>query len=343
MSKSKKSAVMLLLLSSLAFNSAAQAQGVPSSQYAGLMGSSFPNASPTFPGVTSLGSLATPGLSLRKPGFNSIGSLPATGSLNGTVPTFSEYLSKQAAMNAALRSKIGWLSSLSSPLLCQARPALSTQQLVQTASRSTVTICVKKAKPDEKTGKLKVVLSQGTGFFVAPGVIATNCHVIRKMIILDDVPQAVALANINGAQEVLKFTKVIASDPEHDVALMAVESKGYGVTALPLADANSMQIGDDTYVYGSPVGLQGTFTMGNISGFRNSEATSKWLSPNDKTGDIVQITNLADHGNSGSAVLNKQGEVVAILWGGPKESGSITFCTNVRYIKGLLISSGICS
>ncbi len=310
MTRSVKTA-LVLLLSALSLNTVVRAEGVSSSKH----------PSPWEQSVNPYASLQNnPYTSLKSP----------------TSPVLSPN-----EMNL-LYSNLGYGSlSLSSPLLSAPRPVLNTQQIIKTANQSTVTINLAKFKKDPKTGAPKIVEAQGTGFFVAKGVIATNSALVNGLISKEGKPVAIAVLNINGAQKMLRVTSVIARDPKHDIALLAVEGGGYGVSPLPLADGNSMQVGDETYVFGSPFGLQGTFTRGNISGFRRSEDGDKMVISNDKDGDIVQITNPAETGSNGSAVLNNRGEVVALLWGGPEDSNIITYCTNVRYVKGLMISAGV--
>ena len=86
----------------------------------------------------------------------------------------------------------------------------------------------------------------GSGFIVsADGLILTNNHVVTGAssltVILDDTSQLPAT--------------VVATDPQHDLALVKVNATG--LTPVTLGDSSSVQVGQLAIAIGSPLG---TFT-----------------------------------------------------------------------------------
>ena len=68
---------------------------------------------------------------------------------------------------------------------------------------------------------------------------------------------------------------------------------------LKLGDANLVEVGEQVYVAGNPMGLEGTFSQGIISGVRHVG------------GDVlIQITAPISPGSSGGPVINANGEAI---------------------------------
>ncbi len=138
-------------------------------------------------------------------------------------------------------------------------------------------------------------LSSGTGFVVAPGRVMTNHHVVNRC-------RGLRLRPSGGGELV---AQVLASDPQRDLALLAVE----GEAGPPLAfrrDAN-VRRGEGVVTYGFP--LAGLLSSG----------------PTLTTGEISALAGLADDqrqfqisapvqpGNSGGPLLDMAGRVVGVI------------------------------
>ena len=135
-------------------------------------------------------------------------------------------------------------------------------------------------------------LGHGSGFFVRPNLIATNFHVI------DGAAKGYArLVNTATTYPIEDFT---ATDETNDLALLKVTA--HGVTPLPLGDSDAVQIGETVYVAGNPLGFEGTFSDGIISGRRDSAGKKERL----------QMTAPISPGSSGGPVLNRKGEVIGV-------------------------------
>ena len=112
-------------------------------------------------------------------------------------------------------------------------------------------------------------------------------------------------------------------DEENDVAIMEVNAPNR--KPLSLANDNSPEIGADVYAVGSPEGLEGTFSKGNISGLRRVGNS-----------DRLQITAPISHGSSGGPVLNAFGEVIGVSVSMLESGQNLNFAVPVKYIRKLL-------
>jgi S1-C subfamily serine protease len=96
----------------------------------------------------------------------------------------------------------------------------------------------------------------------------------------------------------------VGSDRDTDVALMKIPAEG--LSALPLADSDTLRVGDFVVAVGNPFGIGQTVTSGIVSavgrtglrglGFQNFIQTDASINP----------------GNSGGALVNLSGELVGI-------------------------------
>lgn len=214
-------------------------------------------------------------------------------------------------------------------------PVLSAQEIAKLAQKSTAFLTTK--------------VGQGTGFFVAPGILATNCHMIVGGI--TDSDRASMRTSEDFGKIEYRINKVLAADKEHDVALLEI-ADAKNVPPLLLASHSEPQVGDEIYIYGNPQGFEGTFAEGRISAFRMKAQLEMENGPIPSLtkGDCIQYTVPTSPGSSGSAVLNNRGEVIGIHCAGPTVPSGATgknakyelmnFAVGVRYIKDLLTQIG---
>ncbi len=141
---------------------------------------------------------------------------------------------------------------------------------------------------------------QGSGFLVTRnGEFLTNYHVIegadQVKVILDGGQR------LDGA--------VVGTDPGNDLALLRVDAAQVaGVTPLILADSSEVRPGQIAIALGSPFGLQGSVTVGIVSG------VDRTLRPSSRRAISGMIQTDADifPGNSGGPLLNSSGQVIGI-------------------------------
>ena len=157
--------------------------------------------------------------------------------------------------------------------------AQSVPQIAQRALAATVSIEVQDENGD--------TLGQGSGFFVRRNLIATNFHVI------DGATQG--SARLVNTGRTYSIEGVTVEDESNDLALLKVVV--HGITPLDLGDSDAVQIGETVYVAGNPLGFEGTFSDGIISGRRDS-ATKK---------ERLQMTAPISLGSSGGTGVQPEG------------------------------------
>src|SRR5204863_5531463 len=99
-------------------------------------------------------------------------------------------------------------------------------------------------------------ISLGSGFFIGQDVIATSLHVITNA----------TRGHIKLVGQLAKHPIVgfVAIDRQRDLVLLKVS--GVRAPALPIGDVSQVQVGDEVYVVGNPLGFEGTFSQGIVSG-----------------------------------------------------------------------------
>lgn len=158
----------------------------------------------------------------------------------------------------------------------------------------------------------------GTGFLIdKTGYIVTNNHVISGGTLIK--------VSITGYDEPLT-AKVISSSSELDIAILKVESPdGADLPYLPIADSDSIEIGQWVLAIGNPYGYDHTLTMGVIS------ATERPITiQNDEGGaqvfeHMLQTDASINPGNSGGPLLNEAGQVIGMNTAVSSEAQGIGF------------------
>jgi TolA-binding protein len=135
----------------------------------------------------------------------------------------------------------------------------------------------------------------GSGFFLRPGEVVTNLHVIRGA-------KRCEVKTLDGKGKVFSVTGTLAVDEEGDLALLSVDMPRERPRASEIATVLPDE-GESIFVIGNPLKLEGSVTDGIVSAVREV--------PN--VGKIIQITAPISHGNSGSPVFNLKGQVVGVV------------------------------
>lgn len=153
----------------------------------------------------------------------------------------------------------------------------------------------------------------GSGFFISDGVIATNAHVIEGA--------GSGTAKLVGATQTFPILGILALDHHADLALVEVS---VAAPSLHLSDVPMPVVGDSVYVIGNPLGLEGTFSQGIVSGIRTTG-----------TGSLIQMTAPISPGSSGGPVLDGVGDVVGVSVGTFKEGQNLNLAVPVSYLAHL--------
>jgi tetratricopeptide (TPR) repeat protein len=164
---------------------------------------------------------------------------------------------------------------------------VSLPELVRRVKPSVVAVATYDAKGEP--------LATGSGFFLRPGQVLTNLHVIRGAFRAE-------IRTLDGKGRVFPVAGMLSIDDEGDLALLSVN--------IPAERARPLEIstvlpedGEKIFVIGNPLRLEGSVSDGIVSAVREV--------PN--LGKIIQITAPVSHGNSGSPLFNLKGQVIGIV------------------------------
>jgi tetratricopeptide (TPR) repeat protein len=138
-------------------------------------------------------------------------------------------------------------------------------------------------------------LISGTGFFVRPGEVVTNMHVIKGA-------HRVEIHTLEGKGRTYPVTGALAIDEEADLALLKVDLPVDRSHPLPISSTLPDE-GEQIFVIGNPLRLEGSVSDGIVSAIREVP----------DLGRIIQVTAPVSHGNSGSPLFNMRGEVIGIV------------------------------
>ena len=156
--------------------------------------------------------------------------------------------------------------------------------------------------------------SQGSGFFVAPNIIATNYHVMKGA--------TNASCYLNNSDTEYKIDGYVGVDKSVDIILLKVSTLNKPAIQLAIATAS---IGQKVYVIGSPQGLPATISDGIISGMRDLEGNK-----------LLQMTASISPGSSGGPVLNSNGELIGISVSQLTDGQNLNFAIPKSYLQILL-------
>jgi S1-C subfamily serine protease len=152
--------------------------------------------------------------------------------------------------------------------------------------------------------------SLGSGVIVnAQGQILTALHVVQGST-------HITVSFADGTQSP---ATVQSSDAEHDVAVLTAEHPP-GVI-VPAVLGGGINVGDEAFAVGHPLGLVDSLTAGVISGLDRS-----FPLPNGHTlTGLIQFDAAVSPGNSGGPLLNRKGQVIGIVTGLANPSGNEDF------------------
>jgi S1-C subfamily serine protease len=154
----------------------------------------------------------------------------------------------------------------------------------------------------------------GSGFFVSDDVVATNAHVIQGA--------GSGSAKLVGQGQTFQVLGALAVDAHADLALLKVSGKA---PSLGLSRGPAPVVGDHVYVIGNPLGLEGTFSEGIVSGLRTTGMDS-----------LIQMTAPISPGSSGGPVMDAAGEVIGVAVATFKEGQNLNLAVPVAYLERML-------
>ncbi|MFO7899482.1 MAG: tetratricopeptide repeat protein [Planctomycetota bacterium] len=161
-------------------------------------------------------------------------------------------------------------------------------------------------------------VSQASGFFVQPDLVATNLHVTRSAV--------AGHAKIVGDKTKHDVLGQVGMDRQNDLVLLKL--KDAKAPALRLAK-QAVEVGDTVFAVGNPQGLEGTFSDGLVSGVRKLKGRK-----------LLQVTAPLSEGSSGGPVLNEAGRVVGVAVATAEGGQNLNFAIPAPALAALIEQAG---
>ena len=207
-----------------------------------------------------------------------------------------ETVTAQVALEWAQRKEIV-------PALYEADPIAATDQDAESLEQTLIRL-YQRANPSV----VYIIVSSGasgSGFvYNQEGYIVTNHHVATA---------GPSYEVVFAGGERLR-AKLVGADADSDLAVIKVDALPEGLEPLPLADPDSIQVGQLVAAIGNPFGEQGSMSLGIVSGVdrslrsqRASMSGSSYTLP-----QVIQTDAPINPGNSGGPLLNMDGQVIGV-------------------------------
>jgi S1-C subfamily serine protease len=164
----------------------------------------------------------------------------------------------------------------------------------------------------------------GSGFlWDDSGIVVTNFHVIY----------GAAAGDVFVGLDSRKTypAKVIATSPEHDIAVLQIIGAPRELRPVALGDSSNLKVGQSVFAIGNPFNLDYTLTTGVISALNR---TIKGVADTD-INDVIQVDAAINPGNSGGPLLDSAGLLIGMntaIYSRSGDSAGIGFAVPVETV-----------
>jgi putative serine protease PepD len=178
-------------------------------------------------------------------------------------------------------------------------PAGSVEQVAKTVLPSVVAI-------DVSAGQ---TAGSGSGVVLTDnGLILTNNHVVTLAGAISSDQGDIKVSFSDGTTA--KAT-VVGTDPLTDTALVQAQGVS-GRTPITIGKSANLDVGEQVVAIGSPYGLDSTVTSGIVSALDRPVEVGRDSNGNTTAYPAIQTDAAINHGNSGGALVNMDGQLVGI-------------------------------
>lgn len=176
------------------------------------------------------------------------------------------------------------------------------------------------------TGKTQLqTVGGGSGFIVSSdGLILTNKHVVS------DTGASYTVLMNNGTTYP---AKVLARDPNQDLAVLKIDATG--LPTVTLGDSDGLQLGQTAIAIGNALGqFSNTVSVGVVSGLsRTVTASAPDTGAQETIEGVIQTDAAINPGNSGGPLLNLEGQVIGINTAIASDAENIGFAIPIDQAK----------
>jgi S1-C subfamily serine protease len=167
----------------------------------------------------------------------------------------------------------------------------------------------------------------GSGVLVTPdGKVMTAAHVVHAMDTIE--------VEFLGGETV--SARVVASEPAADLSMLQLDRVPPGAKVSPMADSDTVHVGDQVIVVGAPYGLSYSLSVGYISARWPPNTVYKTM----PLAEFFQTDATINTGNSGGPMFDMKGEVIGIVSHNISKSGGsegLGFVVTMNTAKQLLL------
>ena len=176
-------------------------------------------------------------------------------------------------------------------------------------------------------------IAAGSGVVISnDGLMLTNAHVVQ---VTDQ--QGNAIENptfiVKMFDGTVRSATVLGASADYDVALLQLDDTS-NLFPLALADTSTIRVGDGVVAIGNALDLgdSPTVTTGIVSALDRSLQESNTITLH----GLIQTDAAINHGNSGGALVNMNGDLIGINSAGIPDAQNVGFAISVATIKPLL-------
>lgn len=145
------------------------------------------------------------------------------------------------------------------------------------------------------------------GFGVGSGVVVNNDGSILTANHVVEGSSSIHLTFADGSKS---DATVVTSDPDHDLAVIKPTQPPDVIVPAVLAGSGRVQVGDEAFAVGNPLGLTASLSAGVISGLDRKISEQNGSGTLD---GLIQFDAAVNPGNSGGPLLNRAGQVIGIV------------------------------
>ncbi|HOB06154.1 MAG TPA: trypsin-like peptidase domain-containing protein [Propionibacteriaceae bacterium] len=139
------------------------------------------------------------------------------------------------------------------------------------------------------------------------GHIVTNHHVVAAL------GTGTSTITVTLADGTTLAATIVATDPTHDLAVLAVTNPPATLVPIQLGDDTTLKVGDPVMAIGNPLGLSETVTTGIVSALDRPVPTGQnSRGAATTTTSAIQVSAPINPGNSGGALVDAQGSLIGI-------------------------------
>src|SRR5882724_3151489 len=212
--------------------------------------------------------------------------------------------------------------------LCSVPASVDAQTVRELFQKVAPSVVVIRAKGRDVTAGGQTRFGEtGSGVLISSdGKVMTAAHVVHAM---DEIK-----VEFLGGETV--SARVIASEPAADLSMLQLERVPQGAKVSPLANSDTIQIGDPVIIVGAPYGLSYSLSAGLISARWAPNTVYKTM----PLAEFFQTTATINTGNSGGPMFDMNGQVIGIVSHNISKSGGsegLGFVVTINTAKKLLL------